>query len=537
MIPRALSQLGRYELVRRLAAGGMGEVFLARERNVAGVQRVVVVKLLLPELAEDPACVAMFIDEARTAIQLVHPNIVSVYEFGQEHDTYFLAMEYVAGQNLARLCQRAASQRVGYPRNFAVHVVAEMAAGLHYAHNACDAKGTPMELVHRDVSPHNVLISSHGHVKLLDFGIARSAARVHRTQTGTLRGKLAYMSPEQAEQRELDARSDVFCAGIVLWETTLMKRLFDAPSELAIISRVTACEVPPPRDLDPAYPEELQAVVMTALARDPTQRFASAGELAAALREVLARMPRVETAELGALVTRLFPNDVAQGARDTAAATAEHEQPRATLSMPPSPPPANEVASTTEPGDGNPARNRRRTRWPMVAAIAVAILASSLTTALLLGGGSRQRVADEASGGSADATVAAPFDAGLRVAAVDAAPVRKPSPDAAARSPAAAPDAAVKRRHTAKRTVRRRPSLLDVPAGYGGLAVEATPKKGMVYIYDTPQGLTPRKFKLPVGDYEVSVDIPAVGRLRAKTVVKSRRMTRCRVTANGFTCR
>ena len=223
----ARTKIGRFELLHRFAIGGMGEIFLARERGVAGFDRQVVVKLLIPELAEQPDLVTLFIDEARIAANLAHPNIVQIFDFGRDDGSYFLAMEYVPGQNLARLCARAVRDPSGlFTRELAVHVVAEMARGLDHAHRAKDADGKALGIVHRDVSPHNLLLSIHGDVKVMDFGIAKAANALHRTATGVIRGKYGYMSPEQLAGEDLDLTTDVYSAGIVLWELTLMRRLW-----------------------------------------------------------------------------------------------------------------------------------------------------------------------------------------------------------------------------------------------------------------------------------------------------------------------
>ncbi|MBL0220714.1 MAG: serine/threonine protein kinase [Myxococcales bacterium] len=305
----ARTKIGRFELLHRFAIGGMGEIFLARERGVAGFDRQVVVKLLIPELAEQPDLVTLFIDEARIAANLAHPNIVQIFDFGRDDGSYFLAMEYVPGQNLARLCARAVRDPRGlFTRELAVHVVAEMARGLDHAHRAKDADGKPLGIVHRDVSPHNLLLSIHGDVKVMDFGIAKAANTLHRTATGVIRGKYGYMSPEQLAGEDLDLTTDVYSAGIVLWELTLMRRLWPGADELAVLDQARSGKVPRPTEIDPSYPRDLEEIVMHAIARDRGQRTASAGALAADLRGWLALQGAViDRAALGAVVTTLFP--------------------------------------------------------------------------------------------------------------------------------------------------------------------------------------------------------------------------------------
>ncbi|MEO8550193.1 MAG: protein kinase [Kofleriaceae bacterium] len=309
----ATADPSRYHVVRRLAVGGMGEIFLARQ-DIAGVTRVVVLKRLLPELAEDPQQLAMFIDEARIAANLAHSNIVQVHEFGQDAAGYFIVMEYVPGHNLGRVLARAArdGRQVG-PR-LGAFIMAEVARALDHSHRAVDSEGRPLEIVHRDISPSNVLVSFRGDVKLMDFGIARAANRGHRTNDGSLRGKLAYMAPEQIENRPVDARSDVFSAGIVLWEATTGKRLFDGASDFAILRAVLEQPIPRPSSIDPYYPPALESVVLAALERDPDRRLASADDLAAGLKAFLRTQP-TDRDEVGSLMASLFPDEAAESIR------------------------------------------------------------------------------------------------------------------------------------------------------------------------------------------------------------------------------
>jgi len=572
-----LRSLGRYDFLRRLAIGGMGEVFLARERSVAGVDRLVVIKLMLDELAERPEQVALFIDEARIAMQLAHPNIVQVYDFGEENGAYYMAMEYVPGQNLARLCERASRKSGSYPRHSAIHVVAEMARGLDFAHKAKDSHGRPMEIVHRDISPHNTLVSTLGDVKLLDFGIAHANIREQRTETGVLRGKFGYMSPEQLAQAELDARSDVFCAGIVLWETTLMKRLFRGETEMETLQLVARCEVPMPRSIDPTYPEDLEAAVMTALAHDPNERFQSAGAMAAALRNVLKRKPRVEKDELGTLVTTLFPetlpNDVAEVIRITAPMTAANVHTRtaavadvatgADTVAKTGATRVREVSASEEPATAPvaPAPEEATSETPStgrgwipltIAGVAVVAVGSII---LASSGGSKDTAAGAADttdagaqtdavavSGDVDHDASTPIAVANYDAAVAVAKRRSPPrrPERRKRRPdrnRAIVDASVPRIVQRKPPVDARPKpivILKTPKGR--LAITASPY-GRVTINGKNYGATDLVQKLPVGTYRVVVKMSdGSGTHTATTRVETNKKTKCQVSAKRLRC-
>src|ERR1700744_1854280 len=236
-IPAPL-RLGPYELLRRIATGGMAEVYLARRGGPHGFKKIVAVKRILPQYARDPDFVAMFVDQARICARLVHPNIVQVFDFGEQDGELYMAMEYVDGTTGARLVRAAASRGDDVPLDAALHITLSVLRALEYAHGARDEYGSPLALVHRDVSPGNVLIDRSGAVKLTDFGIARAAEIERRTDAGQLKGKLGYMSPEQVVGRELDARSDIFTLGIVLAEMLILRPLFSGGKELDVLFRI-----------------------------------------------------------------------------------------------------------------------------------------------------------------------------------------------------------------------------------------------------------------------------------------------------------
>ena len=267
-------EFGRYTLLRRLAVGGMAEIFLAALHGDAGFEKQVVVKRILPHLGADASFVKMFIDEAKLAARMTHPNIVQVYDFGSVAGSYFIAMEYIHGIDVHHLLRGAqAKGRQLSPAQVAA-LGEGISRGLAYTHNLQDDGGRPLGIVHRDVSPHNLMLSTAGDAKVMDFGIAKAAARLSRTATGTIKGKLAYMAPEQAAGQGASKQSDQFAVGVVLWECLTGQRLFVSDTEVSLMQAVIACHIPPLRSLRPNVPAALEAIVERALAKDPAARYA-----------------------------------------------------------------------------------------------------------------------------------------------------------------------------------------------------------------------------------------------------------------------
>ncbi len=283
-------RIGQYELLERFAEGGMAEVYFARLVGVEGFRRACAVKRLLPEYARRPEIVAMFLDEARLAASLLHPAIVQVFDLGASEGAHFMAMELVDGPHLGRLFAHSLRIRKALPIELCAWIVAQAAEGLHHAHTRVDPMtGRTLGIVHRDMSPHNILVSRWGDVKVTDFGIAKMRKARSRTKTGVLKGKLGYLSPEQCLGRPLDARSDVFALGIVLYEMLARKRLYKAGSELEVMQRITTETPVSPAQLTPEVDEVLADIALRALAKAPDQRFQSAQELADALSAWLGR--------------------------------------------------------------------------------------------------------------------------------------------------------------------------------------------------------------------------------------------------------
>lgn len=293
-------QIGRYVVVDRLAIGGMAEVFLALDHGTHDLDRVIVIKRILPQLASDDAFVRMFLQEARVAARITHPNVVQIFELDEQDGLPFIAMEYVEGATLRDLLGAASRASQPMPLDVVIELMAQACAGAHAAHELVDPEGTPYGLVHRDLSPHNLIVSGNGHLKIVDFGIAKATTAHERTRTGMLKGKLRYMAPEQCNQLDLDRRCDVFTLGIVLWECLAGRRLFDGRTELQTMQAIVLGDIPRIETLRSDLSEALVAVVDRALAIDPDERFGTAKAMRKALLDAAATdgwSPSVEAVE------------------------------------------------------------------------------------------------------------------------------------------------------------------------------------------------------------------------------------------------
>ncbi len=281
-------EFGEYSLEKRIGLGGMAEVWKARRKGVEGFEKRVAIKKILPQPAENQDFVDMFIDEAKLAAQLNHKNITHIYDLGKVDDDYFIAMEYVEGQNLRHLLDTGRKRDEPLPAGLALYIASRIADALDYAHRSKDFNNTELGLVHRDVSPHNVLISYEGDIKLCDFGIAKAVSKISTTQMGALKGKLQYMSPEQAWGRSIDHRSDIFSTGTLLFEMLTGERLFTGDSELAVLEAVRECDTAERVIQDPAIPSRVKGLLLKTLAKETEERYETAGELLGGLEELLA---------------------------------------------------------------------------------------------------------------------------------------------------------------------------------------------------------------------------------------------------------
>ena len=276
---RKPSKFGKYLLLDRIAVGGMAEVFVAKAFGVEGFERLLAIKKILPTMGEDPEFISMFVDEARIAVQLSHANIVQILELGKHDENLYIAMEYIAGRDVRQVLERFRKKGRPMPVQVACVIIAKVCEALDYAHRKLDSRQQPLGIVHRDVSPQNVLVSYDGDVKLIDFGIAKAESRLQKTQAGILKGKFSYMSPEQVRGQSIDHRSDVFAVGVVLWELLTGEKLFTGESDFAVLEKVRQGTVPLPRQLNPNIPESLQTVVMKALKAEVPERYQWASEL------------------------------------------------------------------------------------------------------------------------------------------------------------------------------------------------------------------------------------------------------------------
>ena len=314
-IPGEGERLDRFELVAELAAGGMATVYLARFVGVAGFKRFVAIKRLHPHLAKEQDFIQMFLDEARLAARLHHPNVVPILEIGVQNEQYYLVMEYIEGDTVGHLMARAANVNKKIPVPIVVRIMLDTLTGLHAAHELHDDDGSPLEIVHRDVSPQNILVGVDGVARITDFGVAKAQARLaNATQGGQLKGKLAYMSPEQVRgNMTVDRRADVFAAGIVTWELLTGQRLFKAEGEAETLFKVVAAEVPPIRNFEPGVPPEVEIVVRRALAAHPADRFASTSDYAEALEQAARTYNLVATVrQTAAFVNEMIGLDISQ---------------------------------------------------------------------------------------------------------------------------------------------------------------------------------------------------------------------------------
>lgn len=284
---RPRSSFGRYQLLLEMARGGMATLFLARLSGPESFEKLIVIKRIHEHYAQEQSFIQMFLDEARITAAIQHPHVATVFDMGRQDLAYYIAMEYVHGQNMKDLLKAAVRQEGSLHWSMVCRLVADAAAGLHAAHELKSADGSPMNVVHRDVSPQNILVSYDGNVKVVDFGIAYAAERLTSTAVGMVKGKASYMSPEQVESYPVDRRSDIFSLGVVLWEGITMRRLFRADTEAATLLRVRDAKVPPPRQIDAKLPQELERITMKALARDPGQRYATANEMEEDLSRLL----------------------------------------------------------------------------------------------------------------------------------------------------------------------------------------------------------------------------------------------------------
>ncbi len=273
--PEAL-RFGNYTLLDRLAVGGMAEIFLARQHGPEGLEKLVVIKRIRPKLSEHPAFVRMFLNEAKLAAQLNHPNIVQIHDLGKVADSSYIAMEYISGRDMRRILPKSEESGIPFPMVYALKIASSVCEGLSYAHQKADLSGEPLHIVHRDVTPENILVSFDGTVKIVDFGIAKAANQIENTKPREIKGKLSYMSPEQVAGEPLDARSDLFSLGVVLYEWLTGYKLFTGDSEIGVMQSIVEGKIYAPTYFRPDIPQPVERIVMKALEKDRDRRYQSA---------------------------------------------------------------------------------------------------------------------------------------------------------------------------------------------------------------------------------------------------------------------
>jgi eukaryotic-like serine/threonine-protein kinase len=351
-------RLDRFELIAELASGGMATVFLARLSGVAGFQRLVAIKRLHPHLAREAEFVEMFLDEARLAARIHHPNVVPIQEVGESDLGYYLVMDYIEGDTLAHMLARAAQSKTSIPNGVIIRVLLDVLAGLHAAHELKDDSGEPLSIVHRDVSPQNILVGVDGVARLVDFGVARATARLATTRSGQLKGKLAYMAPEQARGADIDRRADLFSCGIVLWEALAVKRLFKSEGEAATLNRVLYDPILPPSSVRRDVPKALEDVCMKALEREPDKRYATAQDFADDLERAARAIDTIGSVrDVAACLQEVVGTDLNQQ-RDAVRAWLTRSEPSRSKRLSRPPPPESvtriEGGSRSEPSGRTP---------------------------------------------------------------------------------------------------------------------------------------------------------------------------------------
>ena len=368
-------RFGQFQLIEKIATGGMAEVYKARMSGVDGFQKIVAIKKILPHMAASDDFMTMFADEAKLAAQLNHPNIIHIYDLGKVDRSYYIAMEYVEGRDLRSILKSGAEHGLPLPPELALFIASKLAAALDYAHRRKDFNGQDLSLVHRDVSPQNVLISYEGDIKLCDFGIAKAASKSSQTQAGALKGKLQYMSPEQASGKAIDRRSDLFSLGSVLYEMLAGEKLFAGESDLTILDQVKNVKAQPPSSKNPDVPKRVDGIVLKALAKNPEDRYQNASDLQRDLESVLYTfspapgsadlaiyMHHLQAEEKGAAAESDRALDAAfTPAKPEPAAPAKSKKAKGTVvqrktgtvpGVPIPPPPAPEPAAAAAPSEG-----------------------------------------------------------------------------------------------------------------------------------------------------------------------------------------
>jgi serine/threonine protein kinase/Tfp pilus assembly protein PilF len=306
------TQFGKYQLLDKIAVGGMAELFRAKLTGVQGFEKLIAIKKILPNLSEEENLVTSFIDEAKLAALLHHENIVQIYDFGSTNNEYFIAMEFLFGKDLRTIRKNAKNRELPLSMENVLHIVSRICAGLDYSHNLKDLQGQPLNIIHRDINPQNILVTYEGQVKIIDYGIAKAASQNNKTRENLIKGKLAYMSPEQANGQDIDHRSDIFSTGIILYELLAVRRMFTGET-MHVLSLVRDAHYDPPEEVIPDLPAKLNEILHRALAKDPADRYQSAGDMLADLEEFAFELKlRPNARSFAQYLKRLFEEEFAE---------------------------------------------------------------------------------------------------------------------------------------------------------------------------------------------------------------------------------
>lgn len=501
--------MGEYEVVRRLRSGGMATLYLARRHGAAGFSRLVALKVIHPHLIDQPAVIDMFVDEARICSQIAHANVVRVEEFGVIDGVHYLVMEYLDGCSIGELLQLFQGERRRLDPELVARVIMQVAGGLHAAHETVDSDGRPLDIIHRDISPSNILLSADGHAKLIDFGIAKARNRLSETQVGvSLKGKLNYVAPEQATRGPIDRRIDIFSLGVVFWEMLVGQPLFPDDTYLSLFNRLHRTEVAPPSTMNPAAPAILDSIVLAMLRHDPADRPPTAAEVRRRIACAVPGAANREAAELGKLAVEVRDKRAAQRtARDDGGSDSY-------VSFSPTPRSArrhagqvrvdSEVRPASAPQGTAPTVSTAQPAWrrrPVQVGLA-SLFGVGVTVGLLVGrpaGGSvvrahataaRERPVSPSVAAPptrppdppTSAIAAAPAPSSAPPAPTSPVPVAISTPATPITAPAAIPAAAVTRREPSRAAIKSRPARRPAPepTGEAGMLQPAPPARSTV---------------------------------------------------------
>lgn len=495
--------LGRYEMLGCIARGGMATVYLARHRGEAGFQRLFAVKVLHPHLADDEGFVSMLLDEARIAARLHHPNVVPIVDLGTQDGLHYVVMEYIEGCSLAALLTKNRDER---PPRLILPIVIDVLAGLHAAHTLTDDDGKPMNLVHRDVSPQNVMVGADGVARITDFGIARAESRIMSTRPGQIKGKIAFMSPEQIRSTGVDCRSDLFSAGAMLWSAITGRRLFLSDTDAATLSNILTLEIPPPSTIGLMPPAALDGPCLRALEREAARRFASAQDMEESLREAaLVAGCLGSRRDVAAWVTASFGDELADRRKaiksfsipPRALSALTSSQPVSGLRMIPAfgsltpadahtpTPSASRSQAPTALHTYEDLTPRRRSRpWVMVGSAAVALAAAAAAVLLLRGPAAPTPTPSTAATTTGGHAVSPPVVD--PTAAVTPAPPPSPVVEAPKPLPSAKHAAAGRRSAAAPARAEKPTTPAPAPAPTPTPAAAEPPKKPTTWDRDSP---------------------------------------------------